>query len=113
MPPSGYPRRDAQTIAHFLSSCVDALEAENATSGRAPTESLKREIAGIDSVLAQHAEEPFALHTLWLTRAFYARVLSYEPRSSSELRKIVPEVLEEVMAEITSVHVEDYALPSR
>ena len=110
MPPSGYPRRDAQTIAFFLSSCIDALEAERAMLEESPVEALSREIGGIDSVLSKYSEELFALHTLFLTRAFYARVRDYNPHSVSDLRNAASRVLDQVVSEIGGVHVDEHLL---
>lgn len=106
MPPSGYSQQDVQKITAFLRACADALEAEGVALAQGPSDALNREIAGIDSILERHAREPFALHTLGLTRAFYARILSHDPRSFAEFRVLIPRVVEEINSEIASVHVE-------
>jgi hypothetical protein len=106
MPPSGYTHQQADLIRSFLASCVEALEAENSASGRKASEGLRHEILGIDSVLANCAAQPFALQTLLLTREFYARLLERDPGTCEDLRAAVPHVMESVVSEITSVHVD-------
>lgn len=105
MPPSGYPRKDAETLAAFLSACATALEAECNSDFRALGAGLDREIAAIDSVLERYSGEPFALSTLRLTRVFYVEVRKLEPASPAEYQAAVRQVLEDCVKQIVGVHV--------
>jgi hypothetical protein len=96
-------------VASFLSSCVGALEAERTMSRETPVEALSREIAGIDSVLSKYSNDLFALHTLLLTKAFYMRIREYNPLSATDVRDAVPLIVDQVISEISSVHVEEVA----
>lgn len=105
MPPSGYPREDAETISRFLRSCAEALVAECQALGQRVDLGLQREIDGIDSVLQMYHKEGFALHTLMLTREFYVRCAYSHPANEVEFWDRVDQVLFESVEEIVSVHV--------
>lgn len=105
MPPSGYSSVQSDLVVDFLTQCADALASESALAGRSPMAGLEKECDDIRRVVGGEYTNPFAVHVMELTRAFYVAVMERRPESPVEFRAAVDEVLADVSTHIQSIHI--------
>ena len=108
MPPSGYDMTQADAIVSFLRSCSQALRRESQDRGETFSQSLAREIGGIERFVANERPSTVQSAVLELTGRFYAMTLEKISRDV-DFAEAVEDALFEVSAEVRRIHVAELA----
>ena len=105
MPPSGYSKKQSESIVDFLKSVSDSLKMEGISFELSPIEALNKEINNINEIVVSEQFNIMSNIVLELTKWFYQRILEFNPLDYEIFIEIRDKIIVEVASDILAIHV--------